>query len=241
MDLLTTRLLGALDRTICLRSSLVCWSVSQGRIVPREMQLRSILADQRGRDSLISAGTGSGKTLPIALCTLLDDPAKKKVTIVVSPLKRLQKSQANEFTTRFGIRAVAINEDTPRDSTWWSVSHLFMTYITRIYSYLYRKTYSPLNATKRTRNSSSPSNSFFEHLRDISLEWPFYCDGLPSSLSFLGSVSMRLTRFILLDSLCMVYLRFGLPGEKFLSSKHLFGHPYPGISSRQLFCHIFWT
>jgi len=62
------------------------------------MQLRSILADQRGRDSLISAGTGSGKTLPIALCTLLDDPTKKKVTIVVSPLKRLQKSQANEFT-----------------------------------------------------------------------------------------------------------------------------------------------
>jgi len=102
-------------------------------MVPREMQLRSILADQRGRDSLISAGTGSGKTLPIALCTLLDDPAKKKVTIVVSPLKRLQKSQANEFTTRFGIRAVAINEDTPRDSTWWSVSRLFMTYSTRIY------------------------------------------------------------------------------------------------------------
>jgi len=127
------RELGELDRTICLRSSLVCWAVSQGRIVPREMQLRSILADQRGRDSLISAGTGSGKTLPIALCTLLDDPAKEKVTIVVSPLKRLQKSQANEFTTRFGIRAVAINEDTPRDSTWWSVSHLFMTYSTRIY------------------------------------------------------------------------------------------------------------
>jgi ATP-dependent helicase YprA (DUF1998 family) len=91
------RELGPLDRIICLRSSLVCWAVSQGRIVPREMQLRSILADQRGRDSLISAGTGSGKTLPIALCALLDDPAKKKVTIVVSPLKRLQKSQANDF------------------------------------------------------------------------------------------------------------------------------------------------
>ena len=56
MDLLTTRLLEAPDRTICLRSSLVCWAVSQRRIVPREMQLRSILADQRGRDSLISAG-----------------------------------------------------------------------------------------------------------------------------------------------------------------------------------------
>jgi len=100
------RELGASNNTIGLQSSLVCWAVSQGRIVPREMQLRLILADQRGRDSLISAGTGSGKTLPIALCTLLDDPAKKKVTIVVSPLKRLQKSQANEFTMHFGIRAV---------------------------------------------------------------------------------------------------------------------------------------
>src|ERR1700678_2623259 len=105
-----------------------------------------------------------------------------------------------------------------------------MTYITRIYSYIYRKTYSPLNATKHTRNSSlSLLNSFFEHPRDISLEWLFYCDSLPSSLLFLGSVSMRLTRFILLDSLCMVYLHFGLPGEKFPSSKHLFGRPYPGI------------
>ncbi|KAF8150858.1 P-loop containing nucleoside triphosphate hydrolase protein [Crassisporium funariophilum] len=90
------------------------------------MQLRSILADQRARDSLISAGTGSGKTLPIALCTLLDNPAKKKVTIIVSPLKRLQTSQANEFTAHFGIRAVAINEDTPRDPTWWS-ENIFST------------------------------------------------------------------------------------------------------------------
>jgi len=73
------RELGALDHTICLRSSLVCWAISQGRMVPREMQLRSILADQQGWDSSISAGTGSGKTLPITLCTLLDDPAKKRL------------------------------------------------------------------------------------------------------------------------------------------------------------------
>jgi hypothetical protein len=54
--------LGVLDRKICLRSSLVCWAVTQGKIIPREMQLHSILADQRGRDSLISAGTGSGNS-----------------------------------------------------------------------------------------------------------------------------------------------------------------------------------
>ena len=199
------------------------------------MQLRSILADQRGLDSLISAGTGSGKTLPITLCTLLDDPAKKKVTIVVSPLKRLQKSQANEFTIRFGIRAVAINEDTPRDSTWWSVSHLFMTYSTCIYSYIYRKTYSPLNTALKCmhKSSLSPLNSYFEHQRDsdTSLAWLFYCDSLHSSLSFLGSVLMRLTHFILLDSLCMVYLHFGLPGENFQSSKHVFGRLYHFFSA----------
>ena len=66
--------------------------------------------------------------LTIALCTLLDDPAKKKVTVVVSPLKQLQKSQANEFTIHFGIHAVTINEDTPQDSTWWSISKMFLPY-----------------------------------------------------------------------------------------------------------------
>ena len=152
------------------------------------------------------------------------------------------KSQANEFTTCFGIHAIAINEDMPQDSTWWSVRCLFMTYSMHIYLYIERKTYSPLNlmALKCTHNSSlSLLNSFFEHLRDISLEWPFYCNSLPSSLLFLGSVLMRLTRFILLDLLCMVYLHFSLPGENFLSSKHLFSHPYPGISSQQFFHHIF--
>jgi hypothetical protein len=42
--------LGTLDRIICLRSSLVCWAVTQGKIVPREMQLCSILADQNLAD-----------------------------------------------------------------------------------------------------------------------------------------------------------------------------------------------
>jgi ATP-dependent helicase YprA (DUF1998 family) len=33
--------------------------------VPREMQLRAILSDSQGKDTLVSVGTGSGKTLPI--------------------------------------------------------------------------------------------------------------------------------------------------------------------------------
>ena len=235
--------LGESDRTICLRGSLMCWAVTQGTIVPREMQLRSILADQQGRDSLISASTGSGKTLPIAICTLLDDPARNKITIIVSPLKQLQKSQANEFTTRFGIRAVAINEDTPQDSIWWSVSCPFVIFYMCIYSHIRRKTYSLLNpASKCTHNSlSSQLNNFSAHRRDISLEWPSYCDSLHSSRSFLGSASTKLTHFILLAFLCMVYLRFGLPGENFTSSKRLFSHQYRGISSQQHFRHTSWT
>jgi hypothetical protein len=36
------------------------------------MQLRDVLADRLRKDTLIAAGTGSGKTLPIALNILLD-------------------------------------------------------------------------------------------------------------------------------------------------------------------------
>ena len=110
----------------CLQYSLVCWAISVKGIL-REMQLCSIVADQQVQDSLVLAGTGSGKTLPIAICTLLDNPAKKKVTIVVSPLKRLQKIQVAAFK-QFGIHAVAINEDTPQESTWWLVSVEWVTH-----------------------------------------------------------------------------------------------------------------
>jgi len=66
---LTTRLpaaylsqLDKVDRTICFRATLLCYFVTQGTQVPREMQLKAIVADRKGEDSLIAAGTGSGKT-----------------------------------------------------------------------------------------------------------------------------------------------------------------------------------
>lgn len=86
------------------------------------MQLRTLLADVKGKDCLVSAGTGSGKTLPIALKILLDDPTKNLITLTLSPYKRLQKTQETDFTTRYQILTAVINEDTPRDDTWWSVS-----------------------------------------------------------------------------------------------------------------------
>ncbi|KAF8906796.1 hypothetical protein CPB84DRAFT_1675288 [Gymnopilus junonius] len=86
------------------------------------MQLHAVLADFHHLDSLISAGTGSGKTLPTALKILLDNPADNLVTITLSPLKRLQVTQENDFNSRYGIHTVVINEDTPRHEAWWDVS-----------------------------------------------------------------------------------------------------------------------
>ena len=89
--------------------------------MPREMQLRAVLTDRHRKDALIAAGTGSGKTLPIALNILLDDPAKKLVTITFSPLKRLQVTQENDFNSRYGIPTVVINQDTPDEEKWYNV------------------------------------------------------------------------------------------------------------------------
>jgi hypothetical protein len=66
------------DRTVCFRASIICWAITGRAIVPREFQLRT---------ALIAAGMGSGKTLPIALCILLDNPADNFITLTISPLK----------------------------------------------------------------------------------------------------------------------------------------------------------
>ncbi|PPQ81297.1 hypothetical protein CVT24_009899 [Panaeolus cyanescens] len=108
------------DREICLRACLVCYSVTGASQVPRQMQLQVVISNQHGKDCLVSAGTGSGKTLPIALNILLDDDSKQTVTITFSPLKRLQVTQENDFITRYSIPTVVINEDTPNDDAWWN-------------------------------------------------------------------------------------------------------------------------
>ncbi|KAF9034284.1 P-loop containing nucleoside triphosphate hydrolase protein [Panaeolus papilionaceus] len=69
------------------------------------------------KDVLVSAGTGSGKTLPVALAVLLQDPDDHRITITVSPLKRLQSTQANEFIKRYGIQTVVVNDTTSREDS----------------------------------------------------------------------------------------------------------------------------
>jgi replicative superfamily II helicase len=112
------------DLTICYRTAIICYGVTCSVQAPREMQLKAILSDYCGNDRLVSVGTGSGKTLPIALNVLLDDPDKKLITLVLSPLKSLQVTQESDFNSRYGILTVVVNEDTPREDSWWNVSIL---------------------------------------------------------------------------------------------------------------------
>jgi len=75
------------------RACLLAYAVTGGTQVPRELQLQACLATYHSHDSLIDAGTGSSKTLPIALNFLLDDPWLKKITLTISPLKHIQVMQ----------------------------------------------------------------------------------------------------------------------------------------------------
>ncbi|KAJ3545917.1 hypothetical protein NMY22_g2258 [Coprinellus aureogranulatus] len=111
--------LDALDQHVCFWAMLICWALCAK--VPRMMQLRVILADWKRRNGiLVSAGTGSGKTLPMGIVMHMDDPERKWLTITLSPLKRLQLTQLDEFNETFKVTTVVINEDTPRDSKWYS-------------------------------------------------------------------------------------------------------------------------
>ena len=99
------------------RSCLLLWAASKFTAVPREFQLQSTIALTSGKDVLIDAGTGYGKTLCMILPCLL---SPETISIIISPLKRLQAVQVLEFE-RYGIKTVAINEDTPNDPVLWKV------------------------------------------------------------------------------------------------------------------------
>jgi ATP-dependent helicase YprA (DUF1998 family) len=91
-----------------LRAWLVIFSVSDGRVSPRRFQLLAGLAALRGKNAIINAGTGLGKTLTMVIPLLMDP---KAIAIIISPLKRLQTTQAEELR-RFLIKPLVINQDT---------------------------------------------------------------------------------------------------------------------------------
>ncbi|KAJ7866686.1 hypothetical protein B0H13DRAFT_2561173 [Mycena leptocephala] len=112
--------LSAQEHATLLRAYLIVYSLSRGKMVPHQGQLESSLAAMPGRESIVIARTGYGKTLCIAIPLLLQPGT---VTLTISPLKRLQHMQAQDFVRKYGIPTVAINEDTP-DSVLYDKSKI---------------------------------------------------------------------------------------------------------------------
>jgi len=84
-----------IGRLACLH----LWKASGSRLVPHEFQLKATIATMSGQHSLIDVGTGKGKTLCMVLPSLL---SPYTISIVVSPLKRLQAVQVLDFK-HYGI------------------------------------------------------------------------------------------------------------------------------------------
>ncbi|KAN0129104.1 hypothetical protein V8E53_013100 [Lactarius tabidus] len=105
---------------LCKLAVIICYGITCSVQVPHEMQLRAIFPDSQGKDTLVSAGTGSSKTLPIALNVLLDNLEKNFITLTLSLLKCLQVTQELDFNTQYSIPTVVVNEDTPREDLWWN-------------------------------------------------------------------------------------------------------------------------
>ncbi|KAH0828138.1 hypothetical protein J3R83DRAFT_3826 [Lanmaoa asiatica] len=82
--------LSEIDTVDALRASLIVHHLSSHAIVPHDFQLQASLAILHGKDSIVTAGTGSGKTL-CQLIPLLLRP--NTLSITISPLKRLQVTQ----------------------------------------------------------------------------------------------------------------------------------------------------
>lgn len=78
------------DLALSLRACLVVYTITLGKFIPRVFQLQATLETMRGRDSIVIAGTGSGKTMCIVIPLLLEPNC---ISVTISPLKRLQMMQ----------------------------------------------------------------------------------------------------------------------------------------------------
>ena len=103
--------LDALGKEAAYKCCLLLYTITNGKKVPREFQLESTIALLAGRDCLINAGTGSGKTLCMVLPALLDPTS---VSLVISPLKRLQILQVTCILAAFRYRCSFPTEFTYR-------------------------------------------------------------------------------------------------------------------------------
>ena len=65
---------------------------SRGQQTPRDIQLQAALAICSGKDFLLHAGTGYGKTLAMIIPALLN---RDKVVITISPLRLIQQNHVS--------------------------------------------------------------------------------------------------------------------------------------------------
>lgn len=93
VDYLAT--LSVQDRLDALRACLMIYALSSNTIIPRIFQLQASLTILNGRDTMITTGTGSGKTLCLLIPMLL---RPQSISITISPLKRLQMTQVSVIT-----------------------------------------------------------------------------------------------------------------------------------------------
>ncbi|KAF8175982.1 hypothetical protein K438DRAFT_1608039 [Mycena galopus ATCC 62051] len=84
------------DRTTAWRASLLLFTVTRGKMVPHDLQLEAGIAAANGKECFVIARTGWGKTLCIAIPLLL---RPDRISITISPLKRLQIMQACNIGT----------------------------------------------------------------------------------------------------------------------------------------------
>ncbi|KAJ7586331.1 hypothetical protein C8J56DRAFT_1051704 [Mycena floridula] len=66
----------------------------------------------------VVAGTGQGKTLSGILNQILEPEVR--FSLVLSPLKWLQSSQAEDLQLVYRLKAMIVNEDTPRNTDFWN-------------------------------------------------------------------------------------------------------------------------
>ncbi|KAJ7716482.1 P-loop containing nucleoside triphosphate hydrolase protein [Mycena maculata] len=89
------------------------------RYVPDDWQVHLVIRILRGYDSIFLAGTGYGKSLIFEAVAALS--GKRKVTLVVCPLKALEADQVHQAREK-GIKAVMINEDNTKDPVVWKTA-----------------------------------------------------------------------------------------------------------------------
>ncbi|KAH7905107.1 P-loop containing nucleoside triphosphate hydrolase protein [Hygrophoropsis aurantiaca] len=82
-----------------------------------DWQAHMIHRVRQGYDSILVAGTGYGKSLVFQGLAAME---KKKLVIVICPLKALERDQVSEAEAK-GLRASMINENTVSPSVWASL------------------------------------------------------------------------------------------------------------------------